>query len=410
MKSNIIYLSLIQILRFIVPILTFPYLTKVLGVEGFGYLGFSIAIINYSMIICQYGFDLTATSKVSKIRNEQVKLNKYCSGIYLAKTVLFILAIFIMAVFLYFIDDVKLIYVVIALLPMAIGNLIVPIWLFQGLEMMKELTLITLISRICILPFVFILIESTNDIYLAAFLQAAPFLLSAILSCVYLYSSKIIKLKKVKIKYSLFLIKSGWNVFLTSALSSVYLTLFPVIIGVANGPISVGYFNVADTIRKICISFFSPIYQTLFPRVNLLIKDNKNEAKSLINKFLLVSMTLAIIGSGGVMFFSNEIIIIISNTDYLQANSTVIVMMFAVFFGVVNNFFGVQTLIPVGLDNKLREVVMLFAIIALFLSFPIVVHFGYFGAACLLVLIEVGIFLGLFRVHKKNHVNLIFKI
>ncbi|MFV0573829.1 MAG: oligosaccharide flippase family protein [Vibrio sp.] len=409
MRNNILYLSLVQILRFVVPILTFPYLTRVLGVEGFGYLAFASAAISYSMIFCQYGFDLTATARIARIRAaDKSFINKYTSAVLTAKAFLCFASLLLLFIFLMFYNDTKLSILILVMMPMLLGNLILPVWLFQGLGMMKVLTFIIFFGRLCSIPLVFTLVKSKSDLYLAGFLQAIPFFISGVISWFFLIKNKVVSLKFVRFRYVLNIIYSGWDVFLTSLASSVYLSLFPVLIGYIQGPISVGYFNVADTIRKICLSFFQPIYQTVFPKVNSLINCDKEKARDIIRVFLIISFLLAVTGSLFVYAFSDEIIGIVAGKEFLQSADIVEFMLIVIVLSVLNNFFGVQTLIPLKKEKELRKIVSYSAILCLFFSIPSVYFFDNLGAVSLIALSEFFIFIMLLHLHKKNDFKVIF--
>ncbi|WP_319536006.1 oligosaccharide flippase family protein [uncultured Vibrio sp.] len=408
MNYNIIFLSLIQILKFVVPIITFPYLTRTLGVEQFGYLAFSTAVMSYSMIICQYGFDFSATSKIAKIRESKSKMDLYCSGVYYSKFILFFVSLSFASLFLFFYNDSVLIKLSLCMLPMILGTLLLPTWLYQGVELMKQLVFITLISRVIVIPFVFIYVESGSDIYLAGFLQGLPFLISGCIALLYVKANKLFGFKRCSIKYVFLVTKSGWNVFLTSVASSVYLTLIPIVIGVFHGPISVGYFNVADTIKKVCISFFRPIYQTVFPRVSSLVNKNEDEARIIINKYFKICVILAISGGAFVVLLLEEIITIVSGKDFLEASNTVVIMMAIVIISVFNNFLGVQSLIPTKNDKTLKRVVVVSSILCLIFMTPVVYYFDYVGSAFLILFTELIVMFGLCMAHFYCNVNLIF--
>lgn len=388
--------------------MTFPYLTRVLNVNGFGYLAFATAIITYSMIFCQYGFDLTATAKIAKIRNNKKYLNRYSSAIYLSKILLCLFSIITSSLFLWLKGDIQLTILTLSMLSMPLGMLITPTWLFQGLELMKELTLFTVISRISTLPLLFIFVKDSDDIYLAGFFQSLPFLITSFFCIYYMVKNNVIKFEMVSYKYVRNVIGSGWDVFVTTISSSVYMSLFPIVLGFLHGPTSVGYFSVVQNIKNICLSCFEPIYQVVFPRVNSLIKSSPDVAKEILRRYFFISFIFLMLGIMFVVFFNEEIIKIIAGEQYLQVKQAMVMMMIAVFFSVINNFYGVQTLISSGYSYVLKNIVFSASIICLLMIFPIVYYYDYLGSVLLLVFIEFIVFVLLRYYHYKLNLKLLF--
>ncbi|WP_415679574.1 oligosaccharide flippase family protein, partial [Vibrio mytili] len=206
----------------------------------------------------------------------------------------------------------------------------------------------------------------------------------------------------------LVILKSGWDVFLTSLASSVYLTLIPIVIGVFHGPISVGYFNVADTIKKICISFFTPIYQSVFPKVNSLIVNDKPKASEIVKRYFYISSILALLGTAFVAFYVIEIIILVSGSEFIPARETVLIMMVVVIVSVANNFFGIQSLIPTKNEKVLRKIVVAGATLCLIMMGPVIYYFDYIGSAFLVLSVEAFVFVLLGLYHFRFNVGMIF--
>ncbi|MBR9846559.1 MAG: oligosaccharide flippase family protein [Algicola sp.] len=405
-NKNILYLGVVQIVRFIIPLMTIPYLTRVLGVSGFGYLGFAAAITAYGVVLSQYGFNLTATSRIAKIKKRE-KLSYYCSSVYYSRFFIAILSCLMILIFLLFYGDDTLSKLVFFMLPMLLGDLLTPIWLYQGLERMKVLTIMTLLGRLVTVPLIFIFVESKDDIFIAAFLQGSAFLVTGLLSTFNIYKNNIFDVKLVSFSYLKKNISHSWNVFLTTVASSVYLNFLTIILGIVSGVESVGYFNIVQNIRNICLQCFGPIYQSTFPRISKLIKYDYREATKFTKRYLLFSFVLAVFGSLFVLVFCEEIITLLAGAEFLNAELSVKIIMLSVIFGVLNNFLGVQTLVPTGHAKTLRNIVLASSLLCLSLSFFVVSKWSYQGAALLLLFCELYIFLCFCYKHKRLKLGLV---
>ncbi|WP_369525932.1 oligosaccharide flippase family protein [Photobacterium leiognathi] len=133
--ENVLSLGSIQVVNYILPLLTVPYLVRVLGVDYFGLLAFSTVIINYLMLITDYGFNLTATKEVSINRFDNNKVSEIFSSVLIVKMLLTVLCFFLLLTLILTIGkigDHSVLYLITFL--SVIGQSLFPIWLFQGIE------------------------------------------------------------------------------------------------------------------------------------------------------------------------------------------------------------------------------------------------------------------------------------
>ena len=142
--NNFFSLTLLKVLTYILPLITFPYLIRVLGVEKFGLIMFAQATMYYFEIVVDFGFNLSATSEVALNAKKVNKLNEIISAVFSIKCFLLIISFLILFIVLSIFDrftDDYLIYYYSFLKVIAITFF--PVWFFQGIEKMKYVTYIT---------------------------------------------------------------------------------------------------------------------------------------------------------------------------------------------------------------------------------------------------------------------------
>ena len=169
--ANLGYLSAIKLFSLIIPIVIYPYLIRVLGVDGYGKIVFAEAIISYLVILISFGFNLSATKEISLFREDQDALGKIVSVVYLLKAFLLVVAIglAVAAYFLFFKMKVEAI-VYFGCLHLCIYEFIFPIWYFQGKEQLKVITYISLCSRAMMLLGILILVNKPEDYRIVPFI------------------------------------------------------------------------------------------------------------------------------------------------------------------------------------------------------------------------------------------------
>ncbi|EGU8834811.1 flippase, partial [Salmonella enterica] len=179
LRKNIFYLFIVQGGNYLIPLLTFPYLLRVLGPTSFGLLGFFQATIQYCILLIEYGFNWTATEAIAKNKNSKEKVTiifwgVFWAKVFLASTSILLLLILIMVFDIY----AQHFLVILAFIPLIVSNIIYPVWFFQGIEEMKWITICTLLAKLIIVPTTFIFVNNPNDIWVAAFIQSCSMMLS----------------------------------------------------------------------------------------------------------------------------------------------------------------------------------------------------------------------------------------
>jgi O-antigen/teichoic acid export membrane protein len=406
-NRNIAYLGLGQTIKFIIPLMTFPYLTRVLGVEGFGFFVLLTAIIGYGTMVVQFGFDLSATAEVAKIKDDKNKLSEFAYRVFFVKILLCMVTLVIIHTVMKINVDADSVYhQIIYFYPAIIGAAFFPSWLFQGLERMKAMAMILLVGRALTIPFVFLFVNSSEDIYLAGFFQSIAIMISAVISVIYVSKMKLLNIPKFENRPIYQTLREGWPLFLSSMSYSLYSSATPLVIGFLSGPAAVAYFNIAQTIKNVALNLMAPIYQSVFPRVNSLVKKDTNLAKDCIAKYFLFSLMLGFLGVSVLIIFPGLIITIVAGEEYIAASPILIILAISILFSIINNFFGLQTLIPFGYQNVFSKIVLAAGVFGLATIFILTAFHGEFGAAIAILMAEVLVLIMLLKIHVKYELNI----
>jgi PST family polysaccharide transporter len=171
--TNFSYLFLLQIAGYLFPLLTMPYLARVIGADGFGRIAIASAVIMWIQTISDWGFNYTATRDVAKNRDDKDKVSHILSNVIWAKFILLFLSFIILLLLIYFVPIFRENYLVVLITFLMVpGHILFPDWFFQALERMKYITILNLLSKLLFTIAIFVFIkEKTDYIYQPLFIS-----------------------------------------------------------------------------------------------------------------------------------------------------------------------------------------------------------------------------------------------
>lgn len=387
--KNISSLFSIQVASYIIPLLTLPYLVRTLGVESFGYLGFSLAIIQYCTLIINYGFNLSATSVISKIRDDKNKVSEIFSGVLIIRLLAFIFcALSVFFVLLIFNMSENVSEIILAAMGIPLGAALFPQFLFQGKEQLGLVSFARVLVQFSTIPLLFIFVNNSNDVWVAALISSLSSLAVAIYSLLLIYKRawvvftipKIITLKKQLI--------DGWHIFISTVAISLYTSSVTVILGVLSGPVSVGYFVAADKIIKAVLGLYGVISNAFYPRVNSIVEKSKKNALKLIIKLGVLLISIAVFCNVAIFILADYAVILLFGPGYeITANLLKIFSVLPVVIA-LSNLLGIQILIPFGYKKEFSKVLLISGVISLLVLLPSVLFYAEYGAAISVLFIE----------------------
>jgi PST family polysaccharide transporter len=173
--KNISSLFSIKIAGYLIPLLTLPYLVRVLEPVGYGKLGFCLALIQYFIICVNYGFDLSATQKVSKNINDKNAISLIFWNVLSARVLMTIIGLAILYLLSEFNEVINELFpILICGYLSVLGAALFPQWLFQGKERLGVISTLRITTQLISLPLIFIFIKKPDDVWIAALISSLP--------------------------------------------------------------------------------------------------------------------------------------------------------------------------------------------------------------------------------------------
>ncbi|MGE4260514.1 flippase [Shewanella sp.] len=406
-KSDVKYLGIVQILNYLAPAVTFPYLTRIFGLSGFGIYSYTIALMAYPLMLISFGFDMSATVTIVGLKGNKERIKEYITSIYVLKIIFLLVSSIALLAFLYLmnVSGEQILYVV-AMFPMLIGAVLTSVYIFQSFDCLKVMSIITVIFRILTIPAVFLFVNTKNDIIDALLIQSLCMFFIGFFSFIYLQNRFYVFITRIDFKMVRTAFFDSYVIFKSSCASSVYVNLIPILVGIMHSYEAAGIYNAANTIKNIVQNFINVFFRVLFPRISRNIAENKfNETKKELANAFIIIVGVVFIGCIVNLLVSNYVIDIISGKEFENASIVLKILMFTVLASAINNFFGVQTLLPLGYKELFGQAVIKGAFVSIIIILPTVYMLGPIGGAISSVTSELIVFYLLIEKHKQLNLN-----
>jgi len=402
--KNVLSLSWLQAVTYVLPVIIFPYLFRILGPDKFGLITFAQAFVQYFMILTDYGFGASATKEISLCREEHSKVSEIFSSVMTAKFALAFVSLIIMSILVYFIPRFRHDWEVYILsFGTVAGTTLFPMWFFQGTEKMKHIAEINIAGAILYGISMFIIVRGPEDYLMVPVITSITSLTVGILGQYIVFKRFGVFFKLPEYKTFRQQMKAGWDIFITIVAINVYTTTRVFTIGLLTNNTVTGFYSIAEKIANAAQTFpLSSFSQAIFPRLSSIYHRNKDLAFKIMEQTQLITTILALICLPLIALFAHDIIRIICGGDYRETVLSLRLLLVAVFF-ISANAFRVQFLVVSGRTEIYSRIHVVMAMLGLPLIFLLIYAFSYVGAAAATVVIEAGIFaLTLFNVRKLH--------
>lgn len=390
-KLNFIFSSLKGLMSVLFPIISFPYISRILGVSKLGQVEYCQSIISYFALFAALGIALYAVREGAKLRDDQKKLNQFCREILTIN--LISTAIVYIALFLFMLWSSMQPYHVLLLvcsLTIILTTLSIE-WLYQIVEDYMYISVRSVIFQLLALISMFLFVKDENDYIIYALIYVLSTGGAFIFNL--LHAKKYVNLfdkTEIKIKRHL---KPIFIIFGIAIASSIYLNMDKVMLGAMKGDYSVGLYSAAVKINTIVKTLISSISLVVMPRLSsYLASGNQKQYNSLLKKGINFNMVLSIPAATGMILLSKELIILFSGEAYASASLASIILSANIFFSAIDGLFYYQILLPYGREKQACLGTSLGAVVNTVLNFVLIPFFGIEGAAIATIISEIIVF------------------
>lgn len=403
--ENFVSLSFLQAANYVFPLITLPYLLRVVGYGKYGLIAFAQALVTYFITLTDYGFNLSATRDISLHKDDKSKVSQIFFSVLLIKIVLMLVGLAVFSCIVFTISKFAsnwLLYFF--TFGIVVGRVLFPVWFFQGTEQMKYITLATFAERLCFTLLLFVLIKRPSQYLYVPLLISIGALVSGVVGL----SVAMRKIQRTPIfpkrKEVVAQVKGGWHVFISTVSINAYTATRVFAVGLFASPAITGAYALAEKLMVVVQTFpLASLLQAFFPRLTDLYTRSRTRCANFVRTLQRYTTLTYMIFLPPIFFFAPFLVRIVSGVDSSQAVTVFRVLLVAVFF-INANAFRIQFVLIAGLDrlySRIHVITSLIGVVAIFVS---AYFFSYIGPPISVVLIELMVLISTVHVLRRSSI------
>lgn len=402
LKFNMILNAIRGITKIIFPLISFPYASKVLGVEALGQYNYANSIISYIILIAGLGISTYAIREGSQLRDDKAKLEDFACQMF---TINIFSTVFAYIILLFIVASVRQLTeysILIWLLSIQVGLGTIGVeWIYSIYENYLYITIRSILFQFFSIIALFIFVHTPNDLIsytlISVFASAGANILN------YTFSRRYVAISlKKEIQWKQHL-KPIFILFGMAVTITIYVSSDITMLGAICGDYHVGIYSVSTKLYSIIKTILASVLVVSIPRLSAIAgKDNKEEFESVASDILNTLITLLMPTVFGMIILRREIVLIISDETYISATSSLSILAIALFFCMLAWFWGQCVLIPLGRETHVFRATVLSAIVNVVLNIIFIPQFQENAAAATTVLAQAIAFIYCFWIATKE--------
>ena len=307
--ENYFFMTVLQVINSLFYVMIYPYLIRTLGAESYGLYIYALSIVTYFIFIINFGFDLPATKVVAQEKDNTTAISNVLSCIFTAKIYLLFVSVLIFSILLITVPFLREHYLLFMIVfGQTINFDLFPSYYYQGMQKMKTATIIQVVFKLLSLPFIFVLVKSSNDLSGFAIITTTTMIIGGLVAFL-----MVVLVDKLNIRWVSFLelkkwFKEAFPFFLSNSVGTLKEQGIPIIVGAFFGMRDVAIYDLASKLIIIPRTILMSLNAALFPKI--VIENNKATIQKIIKYEFLIGLSviglIAAFGYWVILFLGGE--------------------------------------------------------------------------------------------------------
>lgn len=393
------------------PLITFPYVCRVIEADGIGQINFFQSIISYISLFTCLGIPMYAIREIARDRSDVVQMNRTAMEILLLHSMLTLVGYAIVAILCLTVPQIQVNIPLFLILSLTIFFTAIGCeWFYQGIEDFKYITIRGLIIKTVSVVLLFIFVKSKTDLLYYGCYTVFGVLGGNIFNFFrlrkYIHRENII-FSELHIKRH---VKPVLKVFSFSVVTSIYLQLNTVLLGFLKNTLAVGYFAAATKVMQMLLTMSACLGSVMMPRASHLIAENKkDEFNRLIQKSYDFTLAIALPMTIGLIFCAPSLITALCGVKFEHSILPSQIIAPIILLVAISNVFGIQVLFPKGKINIVTFCCCIGAVADLILNLCLIPFFSYIGTSIAYLGAEVATTVSMYFIGRKYIPIIYFK-
>ncbi len=386
---NVQNLFFFQATNYILPLITIPYIVRVIGPEKFGILSFAEALNQYFVMITEYGFNITGTQQISLERDRAASRNAIFSSITAVKLLLMVLCALVLIILLIFVESLRRDWLIYLLyFSMVPANVLLSYWFYLGMEEMHYLNYPNLITKLGYTAGVFLFLHREEDFYLVPLFYGGFMVVGGVVSAAVIFRKFKIKWERPSRREIFDCLKKGWSIFISTFAINLYRRSNVFLLGLFASKEAVGFYSAGEKIVIVLQSIFNPVIQAFYPFISR--KKKLSARYSLKSIFFLIKW----LGGGtailaiSIIVFAKPLTLLALGDKFLPSVRVLQIAAFVISLGVLNYVLGIIFMTNFDFEKEFSRRVMVTGVLNIILCSMLSYFFLEIGAAVSFIFAE----------------------
>jgi O-antigen/teichoic acid export membrane protein len=389
-KINYIFNTILTLSNLLFPLITFPYVSRILGPEGIGKVNFSFSVATYFIMIAQVGIPVYGIKEISKVRENKQKLSKVFSELFTINTLMMLVAVLVYSIIFLFSAKMQAENALFIVAGISVFLSLFSIdWLYSGLEEYKFIALRSIFVKLISIIMLFIFVHNSDDYVIYAIITVLGTVITNILN---IFAAR----KKLKFTIKNLDLKRHRKpiISLSSAgvIGSIYANLDIILLGSLVGDKYVGYYSTTRKITGLIVAIIGSLGTVLVPRLSFYLDKNmKDEYNQLAQKSLNFIYFLSFPAIIYIIFMARDILHFFGGEEFITASMSLGIISFQVLATSLATFYGFQVILPHNDEKSLVKANVVGAIVNLVLNLTLIKVFYHNATSIAIVLSEFAV-------------------
>jgi len=405
--KNIASLGVVQIANYVLPLISIPVISRILGPDKLGVINYAVAFVAYFNVFIGFGFDLTATRRLSKDPGNHTLRVAIFNEVFFSQLFLFFISIGLFIGCLYFVPPLAAEKkVAIFSFFVCIGTLFAQNWLFQAMHDLPKIAWMNFFCKLVFTISLLFFIRKQEDYILQPLLTGLMYIIISLLCFIWAFNRYELKFQGVSFHRMFELLWDEKTVFFSLIAISLYTTTNTVMLGLLEKPIQVGYYTAAQRLMSVVTSVINiPLSQAFYPFIGLAFSSGIAKGIATVQKVIPLIFFFTLCTSLFIFFMGPIVVHWFYGDKFTASIPALRIISFIPVIVAFSNMFGMQIMLNLKLDKFYFRISAGGAIIGLVLNYFMIRKMGYIGTAWNWLAVEIYISIAMYCVLRYKGIN-----